>query len=145
MKHASLDQITDLANVYPETAVPLSRMERLHRWAELLELFDKPVTTLDGTEYQTDEHRAPMRRTGSALAVAFADPMLRAAGLSGDTYGEAKSFFALNDHQLHYIVCGCHGGSHMNTSDAARHVRIAGMEPDAVKFFYRVRRLLGWR
>jgi hypothetical protein len=145
MKHTPLDQLAHVAAIHTEPAVPLTRPERLARWAKLLDLHEKPVTTLDGTEYQSDESRAGMKRSGSALAVAFADPVLRTAGLDGETYGQAKSFFALSNHQLHYIICGCHNGSHMNASDAARRVRAVGAQPDAAKFFYRVRRLLGWR
>ena len=42
--------------------------------------------------------------------MAFNDPVLRAAGLRDDSYGEAKRFFELTDRQLHWLVCYCHYG-----------------------------------
>jgi hypothetical protein len=49
--------------------------------------------------------RAAMRSDSSPISVAFADPVLRAAGLENDSYGEAKRFFKLTDRQLHKIIC----------------------------------------
>jgi hypothetical protein len=49
-----------------------------------------------------------MRGDGSPISVAFEDPVLRAAGLENDNYGEAKRFFELTDGQLHEIICYCH-------------------------------------
>ncbi|TGR74211.1 hypothetical protein EN836_33420, partial [Mesorhizobium sp. M1C.F.Ca.ET.193.01.1.1] len=51
------------------------------------------------------------------------DPLLRAAGLRSDTYGEAKRFFELSDWQLHDVVCSCHTGATMQASWAAARVR----------------------
>ena len=64
-----------------------------------------------------------MRSIGSPLSVAFEDPVLRAEGLTSDTYGDAKRFFQLSDWQLHNIVCYCHHGVTMTAGTAARHVR----------------------
>jgi len=64
-----------------------------------------------------------MRAEGSALAVAFEDSYLRAAGLANDSYGEAKRFFELTDHQLHRMVCYCHVGASVNAGTTARYVR----------------------
>lgn len=66
-----------------------------------------------------------MRGEGTAISVAFEDPVLRASGLKDDTYGEAKRFFELNDWQLHDIVCDCHVGSTMKARWAATRVRSA--------------------
>jgi hypothetical protein len=40
-----------------------------------------------------------------------------------DTYGEARRFFSLSDHDLHRIVCNCHHGASIKSSVAARIVR----------------------
>ena len=63
-----------------------------------------------------------MRTKDSAITVAFADPVLRAQGLAGDTYGDAKEFFGLSDPQLHHVICGCHSGWTMSARGAARRI-----------------------
>jgi hypothetical protein len=55
--------------------------------------------------------------------VAYADPVLRAAGLRGDTIGDAAEFFGLSHPQLHRLVCVCHQGPSIAGETAARQVR----------------------
>ncbi len=146
MKHTPLDQLGEFATVFPEQrrASPMSRRERLNRWAELLER--KPqrrLTTLTGTEYQSGETRDAMYGIGSAISVAFEDPLLRAEGLTGDTYGDAKRFFQLSDWQLHDIVCHCHFGAETTASAAARRVRSATVDHPVPRFVVRMRHLFG--
>ena len=124
MRHSSIDQLSEVAGVASE--MPLTRQQRLARWAELLNRDpERRLTTLAGTEYERGKDRASLRAPNSPFALAFADPVLRATGLQDDTYGEAKRFFQLSDHQLHNIVCSCHYGSSVTASQAARHVRAA--------------------
>ena len=93
-------------------------------WAALLESGPKrKLRTLNQTEFQSAETRDAMRVEGSALTVAFDDPYLRAAGLSGDTYGETKRFFELSDHQLHHMICYCHLGANVSAGTTAMYVR----------------------
>ena len=66
-----------------------------------------------------------MRGDGSPISVAFEDPVLRAAGLENDSYGEAKRFFELTDRQLHKVICYCHFGATVNAATAAYHIRKA--------------------
>ena len=133
MKHQTLEQLQIVAAVdqgYLRNA--MSRSERLERWAELLERNpDRRLSTLHQTEYQPARGRAAMRSDGSPISVAFADPVLRAAGLENDSYGEAKRFFELTDRQLHEIICYCHFGATVSAATAARHIRaaIAGRQP----------------
>jgi hypothetical protein len=104
----------------------MARSERLARWAELLERDPaRRLNSLTGTEYQPEDIRDRMRGNSSPVSVAFDDPVLRSAGLAGDTYGEAKRFFELTDRQLHDIVCYCHHGVTMTAGTAARHIRAA--------------------
>jgi hypothetical protein len=116
-----------VAEVHPDEARrPMTRAERLTRWAELLERDpDRRLASLPGTEYQPPARRDTMRSSGSPITVAFEDPGLRREGLKDDTYGEAKRFFELTDWQLHDIVCYCHFGETMTSRSAARRVRAA--------------------
>lgn len=125
MKHHALEQLQKVAEVnqdYPRST--MSRIERLERWAEVLERNpDQRLLTLYETEYQPVKARAAMRCDGSPLSVAFDDPVLRAAGLEGDSYGEAKRFFDLSEHQMHKIICYCHFGSSVSAGTAATAIR----------------------
>ncbi|CAN7585502.1 hypothetical protein [Pararhizobium sp. LjRoot238] len=124
MKHHEFDQLQNLARIqdYPHPVMP--RDKRLQRWAELLEA-DPPrlLSTLHETEYQPRAVRAALRCNNSAISVAFDDPVLRAAGLKNDTYGEAKRFFELSDRQLHRIVCYCHFGATVSAQTTASYIR----------------------
>jgi hypothetical protein len=128
MEHTTFDLLERVAEVHvSQPPLPhLSRDERLTRWAELLE--DQPdrlLRTLPGTEYRSWETRDSIRSPDSPISLALQDPILNADGLKGDTYGDAKGYFALSDHQLHDIVCYCHFGQTVKAGDSARHVRAA--------------------
>ncbi len=127
MKHFALGQLDAIADLDRNYHEPLmSRSQRLERWAELLEQIPgRRLSTLPQTENQPVRTRVTMRADGSPLSVAFADPVLRAAGLEDDTYGEAKRFFELTDHQLHRTICYCHFGATVSASTAAHYVRKA--------------------
>jgi hypothetical protein len=104
----------------------MDRTQRLQRWAELLERQPaRLLSALPGTEYYPSHERDLMRSFGSAITVAFEDPLLRREGLANDSYGEAKRFFELSDGQLHNVVCHCHVGETMHASRAALCVRSA--------------------
>ena len=125
MKYHELDQLQTLARIgqdYPQL-MPLDR--RLQRWVELLEADpDRVLSTFHETEYQPATVREATRCNHSALSIAFSDPLLRAAGLKNDTYGEAKRFFELSDRQLHRIVCSCHFGAIASAGKVARYIRV---------------------
>lgn len=125
MKHHALEQLQVVAEVNRDYSLrPMSRSERLERWAEVLERNpQRPLSTLHQTEYQPAAERATMRCDGSPISVAFEDPVLRAAGLENDNYGEAKRFFELSDHQLHNLTCYCHFGVSVSAGTVARYIR----------------------
>ena len=124
MKHHSIEQLQALADVRP--LPPMTRTERLERWARLLEQQpNQHLATLPGTEHASQAERLAMRIAGSPITVAFEDSTFRTAGLVDDTYGEAKRFFDLSDWQLHNIVCQCHLGNAVTSASAARRVRAA--------------------
>ncbi|RCW82729.1 hypothetical protein [Phyllobacterium bourgognense] len=125
MKHHALEQLQIVAEVdqdYPRQT--LSKSQRLERWAALLEQNpERRLSTLHQTEYQPASQRSTMRGEGSPISVAFDDPVLRAAGLENDSYGEAKRFFELSDRQLHNVICYCHFGATVNAATAAYYIR----------------------
>ena len=127
MQHKTQEQLQRVAAVYPNEPRPaMTRTQRLERWAELLDREPRRyLSTLSGTEYQLGEARDAMHSVGSPFSVAFDDPVLRAEGLTGDSYGDAKRFFELTDRQLHNIVCYCHLGASISAEATARHVRAA--------------------
>ncbi|MBT1159306.1 hypothetical protein J1C56_27395 [Aminobacter anthyllidis] len=138
MKHHSIEQLQALADVQPlSPCLPMTRTERLERWARLLkEQPDRRLGTLPGTEHTQAAERLKMHVPGSPITVAFEDPAFRVAGLGDDSYGEAKRFFGLSDWQLHNIVCHCHLGDSIRGASAARRVRAAiGLWPRIRAFF----------
>ncbi len=125
MKHQTLEELHEVAEVEPSFPT-MTRRQRLEHWAMLLERNpERCLAAFPGTEYMTLGVRDKAQSLGSALSIAFADPMLCAQGLKNDTYGEAKRFFELADWQLHAIVCHCHVGGTMKAGWAAVQVRSA--------------------
>lgn len=123
MEHRSHEELTQVARLYNSDLPPdpLSKRERVQRWVKLLnEQPHRKLRTLYETEYQPRNIRERMRASDTAITVAFEDPILRAEGLAGDTYGDAKRFFGLSDRQLHLALCYCHAGVEMSASTAAR-------------------------
>ncbi|MCB8839158.1 hypothetical protein [Aurantimonas sp. VKM B-3413] len=107
-------------------AIPLHDMsvgERIHRWARLLEEHDGSVHALDRIEYMAPADRRAVRGPKTPMAVAYADPVLRAQGLSGDTLGEAMSFFELSDNDAHRMFCDCHYSGTMTGAGLAMRLR----------------------
>jgi hypothetical protein len=131
MKHQTLEEMRDVAVVQPSwlSGRPLTKCERLERWAEVLEHegADRRLKTLFQIEYASRAERAALRADDSPLSVAFKDARLRAAGLAGDTIGDAVAFFEVSEMQLHNILCFCHHGDTMSARAAAARVRAAAV------------------
>ena len=143
MRHVLPEELNVLDRADPDYPKrTLSRTERLERWVELLERDPKRrLSTFYQTEFQVAATRDVMRADGSALAVAFEDPYLRASGLANDGYGEAKRFFELTDHQLHRMVCYCHLGTDVSAGKTASFVSKL-LAPKQTGRFGRLRNLL---
>jgi hypothetical protein len=121
MEHKTLAELERAAETTP---IPLTRTERLQRWAAALaKLGPARLSSLLRTEYVAPEALAQVRAENSPLSVAAEDPALRVAGLKNDTFGEAMRFFELSEHELHRIVCYCHYGETMSAEEAAHRVR----------------------
>src|SRR4051794_40322806 len=127
MQYRTVEQIATSADVVP--APVLSRQARLERWAELLEGQSGWLRAIPEIEYGPPGEREARRLDGSPLALAYADPMLRRAGLRGDRLGDAESFFGLYQDQLHDLVCSCHHGRTVDPSAMARQLRSLPQRP----------------
>jgi len=130
MEHKTLDEIRHVADIQPRLlgSRPLAKCERLVRWAEVLERQGgRRLKTLFEIEYLSRAERAALRADDSPLSVAFADARLRAAGLAGDTVGDAVAFFEVSEMEMHRILCFCHHGETMSADAAAARIRAAAV------------------
>lgn len=135
MEHKPLDDIRQVADLRTEPPrTPMTRRERLARWAELLEGDpQRRLKTLEEIELVPKAERYQMRADGSPLTVAFEDPVLRREGLGSDRLGDAIAFFELTDRQVHRVLCSCLNGRTMESGIAGQRVRaIADSRVDPV-------------
>ena len=129
MQHRSVERIAGEADVL--TIASLSRRGRLERWAEVLERQPAHLRAIPDVEQGGRRERDARRVDHSPLTVAYEDPMLRAAGLRGDTIGDAAAFFGLSHAQLHHLVCYCHHGLTMDPQATAAQVRALTQHAEA--------------
>jgi hypothetical protein len=121
MRYRSVGQLAGEADVLPELP-SLSRQARLERWAEALARQPGCLHAVPDVEHGRRREREARRADRSPLTVAHEDPVLRAAGLRGDTIGDAAAFFGLSHAQLHHLVCYCHHGLTMDPQVTAAEV-----------------------
>ncbi len=126
MKHTPVAEISRVADVHPAPPKqPMTRVERLERWAEALERDpDRVLTSIEEIEWKPEAERRATRADDSALTVALEDPVLRAEGLASDRLGDAMAFFRLTDADAHFALCSCVYGQSMQAGVAARRVRM---------------------
>jgi hypothetical protein len=131
MEYRPVEQLRDVADLHPATSLPLTRRERLERWADALDRDPGArLRSLGEIEFHPRSERPFMRADGSPLTVAYADPALRAAGLRSDMLGDAIEFFDLSERQAHALLCSCMNGWSMSADKtAARIRRIANPDP----------------
>jgi hypothetical protein len=104
--------------------VPMSRYDRLERWATLLERAPASnLTPFRDVELVPAAERAEMQVANSPLAVAYADPALRRAGLDSDRFGDGAAFFGLSRFQAHRVLCSCGYIGTMRAAEVARRIR----------------------
>lgn len=146
MKHQIPDDIiatSDLIALIDDSA-KLSRWERLDLWADALERHHGQLSALRRLEYLSPDELRNYRGANTPLTIAFDDPALRSAGLSGDSLGEAMDFFELTDRDAHRLLCDCHYHGAMTGSGVARRIRRharSGMR--RAKWIGAFRRILG--
>src|SRR3954452_4393663 len=126
MKHTPVSEISRVADVHVvPPRPPLTRVERLERWAEALEREpDRVLTSLEEIEWKAEDDRGAMRTECSPVTVAYEDPVLRADGLASDRLGDAATLFRLTDAEAHFALCSCLYGQSMQAGVAARRVRM---------------------
>ena len=112
----------------PSNPLPQTREERLEAWAILLERAGElaEIRKLDTADRKA---RGALRKDGSAASVAFADPSLRAAGLSGDTIEAVAAFFGLRPNECHRVLCQCGAARTFPGPRAAATVRRLACRP----------------
>src|SRR5919202_314343 len=122
MKHTPVSEISRVADVHAvPLKPPLTRVERLERWAEALEREpDRELTSLEEIEWKAEDDRGAMRADGSALTVAYEDPVLRTEGLASDRLEDAVTFFRLTEAEAHFALCSCVYGQSLQAGVAAR-------------------------
>ena len=110
----------------------MSKSERLHRWAESLELreqlqleaFDDATPRIYGG-FSTQADNSP-------LTVAFEDWVFQAEGLRGDALGTALAFFDLSKGEMQRIIgCSDHSGRTIPAAAAAKRVRALAKQAEA--------------
>jgi len=93
-----LQAIADLKQEYRG----LTRLDRLTRWAELLESqTDRELAPLREIEWREPPERRAVRAENSPLTVAYEDPVLRAEGLASDRLGDVMDFFEITERDAH--------------------------------------------
>ena len=104
--------------------LPMSRYDRLERWASLLEGSPSSrLTPFRDVEFLPAAERAELQVANSPLAIAYADPVLRRAGLGSDRFGDGAAFFGLSRFQAHRVLCSCGYIGTMRAAEVARRVR----------------------
>jgi hypothetical protein len=134
MEHQTQEQLERVAHVQAniDRHQNMSRRERLERWAEMLERQPSPLRSIESVEFGSRCVSDSKRADGSPLSVAFQDPTLRAAGLRGDTLGDALEFFGISRGDVHHIICNCHHGRTISPAVAASRVRAVVWREDAL-------------
>ena len=133
MQHLSHDQITAMTQ-----PIPMSRDDKLERWASLIERSSERIFIFHRLEYRSHDELARLANPGSAFAIAAADPVLKVAGLNSECVGEGMRFFELSKDDVHAFSCDC-SGSISNSSMAGR---VRGLKSSVPKTG--IKRLLGW-
>lgn len=102
----------------------LSRTERLERWAELLDRDpERKLTVTSPSWCMSPAQRQRPLVEGSALHIAFDDPVFRLAGLNGTTFNDAVAFFQLSDEDADRILAGSRGIVARSARDTSHRLR----------------------
>jgi hypothetical protein len=101
----------------------MSRQDRLERWAMLLEREGVALAPFRDVEFLPESERGALRTANSPLAIAYADPVLRRAGLSTDRFGDGVAFFGLSRYRAHRVLCSCGYIGIMRGTEVARRIR----------------------
>jgi hypothetical protein len=129
-KQLSQEEISKCLSPVVIKPAPMTRRAKLMRWAMIVRKAKDPFVIFHNLEHYPQVQLAGIYHPGSAFAAAAADPILKDAGLQGETALDAMQFFELSQHELHEFSCNC-GGVISNGEMANRIERIAGPGPVA--------------
>jgi len=115
----------------------MSREARLAAWAELLESAGE-LAQIRRLDEASPAERGALRKDGSAASVAFADPLLRAAGLRGDSVEAACAFFRIAPDECHRALCECGAVRTLTGPRAAATVRRLARRPRVERLRFRL-------
>jgi len=87
----------------------MNRREKLLRFAAIVRSSSYGFGLYHNLEGYRPDQLNGMGLGGSAFAAAADDPILRDAGLTGHSVGDAQRFFELSQHELHEFSCDCGG------------------------------------
>ncbi len=104
--------------------IPMSRRDKLMRFADVVRRSERPFFIFHGLEYYHPSQLGGCYHPASAFSAAASDPILKDAGLKGDTALDAMQFFDLAQSELHEFSCDC-GGVISNEEMAKRIERLA--------------------
>ncbi len=104
--------------------LPMSRRDKLMRFAQVVRASGRMFFIFHGLEYYTQVQLKAAVHPSSAFAAAAADPILQDAGLKGAAAIDAMGFFELSQQELHEFSCDC-GGVISNAEMADRIERLA--------------------
>jgi hypothetical protein len=140
MRHQPLEDILNQAAALEASPI-LSRRERLMRWAEVLARNPRRLLQpLKFVEFYAPPERKRLRGDQTPISFAHSDPVLRAAGLAGDTLGDAQGFFGLTDREAHFLLCDCHWKGRMTGGSAARRIRAIARGGPLTRFWIATQR-----
>jgi hypothetical protein len=110
----------------------MSKSERLHRWADSLELRKQlQREAIDGSTPRIHGWFST-QADSSPLTAAFEDWAFQAEGLGGDVPGAALAFFDLSEGEMQRIIgYSDHGGRAVPVAAAAERIRALAQQAEA--------------
>lgn len=123
--------------VEQETAVALTRKEKLLRWAGLVRAQPQQMYLFHMLEnWSREALHLPMQKffgptnvlVPNVFSLAAADPVFKATGLKADSVAASMEFFNLSQEDIHAFSCNC-GGFITNHDMAGRIEKMANAAP----------------
>lgn len=104
LSHAEVEALNTASPV-----VTMTRVEKLERWATLLERYKFGIVMAHNLEFLSQNMRDAASWGASPMGVAAADSVFQDAGLKGETIKDVKDFFEISDEDVHAFSCNCGG------------------------------------
>jgi predicted protein tyrosine phosphatase len=126
MKHRTLDEIVEVAQIAPveqKSDARSIRRQRLERLATLLEEHKGRIRLFSLMEYAPAKKLKAMRQADSPLTIAYRDPLFRQQGLDSDCVGDAMVFFDISAREAHHLLCDCHYAGSRSAAAVANRAR----------------------